>query len=303
MEKKKEAPCWLTAQICLDPVMADAAVDFLTGVLAGAVEQSVTEEDDRSVLTVYFHEKDQEGQGRSTLKKLVASQFQELAAIFQVENPLITWQHIEDQDWSTNWKKHFTPFPITKGLVVVPTWESYTPAKDERVIVMDPGMAFGTGHHATTSMSLDLVRKVVQRSTGQVSLLDVGCGTGILGMGAALFGATQVLGIDNDPEAVRVARENIALNQDVCSMQISQIDLHELQGPFDCIVANIIHDVLLSMKNDFQRLLVKNGALIVSGILHGKQEQNILQCFAESGFFVCEREQKEEWAALYLQRK
>ncbi len=302
MKEENESLCWLTATIILNPILEEAVVDFLVGVMAGAVEQTVNDKNQDLTLNVYFEEKDQSKQLRANLQAKVEQQLSELADIFRVEIPEISWDLIEDQDWSSNWKVHFKPFTITRGLTIVPTWEEYQPEENEQVIIMDPGMAFGTGHHATTSMSLDLLRKVVTSSGGDISVLDVGCGTGILGMGAALFGADKVLGIDNDPEAVRVAIENVALNEGAASMEVTQTPLQDLKESFGCIVANIIHDVLLTMKDDFYRLLPQNGDLILSGILHGEQEQNIIKQFEGAGFVFLAKEQLEEWAALHLRK-
>ncbi len=303
MRKKSDSFHWLTANITLNPVLEASVVDFLTGVMAGAVEQTVDETSSELTLNVYFEEKDQGEQSRASLQKKVEMQLCELADIFQLEAPVISWDLIEDQDWSSNWKVHFKPFAITDGLVIVPTWEEYRQKDDEQVLIMDPGMAFGTGHHATTSMSLNFLRQVMKNGTAAISVLDVGCGTGILGMGAALFGADKVLGIDNDPEAVRVAIENVALNDGASCMQIVQTPLQDLQESVDCIVANIIHDVLLTMKEDFFRLLFQNGDLILSGILHGKQEENIIEQFEAAGFILVEKAQQEEWVALHLRKK
>jgi ribosomal protein L11 methyltransferase len=167
---------------------------------------------------------------------------------------------------------------------------------------MDPGMAFGTGHHATTSLSLDLLRQIIANNDKKdLSVLDVGCGTGILGMGAALFGATKVLGIDNDPEAVRVATGNVALNKCDSVMDVSITALTELTQPFDCIVANIIHDVLITMIGDFKRLIVPNGSLVLSGILQGYQERNIIEQFEKSVFSLIKNRKQGEWVALYFE--
>lgn len=302
MKEESNNPCWLTATIILNPILEEAVVDFLVGVMAGAVEQTVDDNSQDLTLNVYFEEKDQDTQSRVSLQAKVVHQLAELATIFQVDVPDISWDLIEDQDWSSNWKVHFKPFTITRGLTIVPTWENYQPGENEHIITMDPGMAFGTGHHATTSMALDFLRKVVTNSGGDISVLDVGCGTGILGMGAALFGAAKVLGIDNDPEAVRVAIENVALNDGAASMEVAQTALQDLTESFDCIVANIIHDVLLSMKEDFYRLLFRNGDLILSGILHGEQERNIIKQFEGAGFVFLATEQQEEWAALHLRK-
>lgn len=303
MTNEKSVPCWLSAHIQLDPVLEEAVVDFLVGVMHGAVEQTVDIEDTDIHLNVYFEEKDPDEQSRLQLQNNLKAQLSELSQIFQVKEPVTSWELIEDQDWSSNWKVHFKPFEITKGLSIVPTWEDYHPRKNEKVITMDPGMAFGTGHHATTSLALNFIRQIMSSGGQSVSVLDVGCGTGILAMGAALFGAKEVVAIDNDPEAVRVACENVELNKCTSCVKISQTALQNLTRQFDCIVANIIHDVLITMKTDFAGLLVEGGDLVLSGILHGTQEQNIIQVYEQSGFSLIRKEQKEEWAALHFQKK
>jgi len=301
MSNKTATSLWLTAHIKINPVLEEAVVDFLVGVMAVAVEQTVDHEGSDIPLTVYFEEKDMDEQSRLKLQNKLEMQLNSLAEIFQVNEPEVSWKRIEDQDWSSNWKEHFKPFTITEGLTIVPTWEQYQPKDDEQVITMDPGMAFGTGHHATTSLSLDLLRQIiVNNNKKNLSVLDVGCGTGILGMGAALFGAAKVLGIDNDPEAVRVATENVELNTCGSVMEISLTPLAKLTQPFDCIVANIIHDVLITMSSDFQRLVVPGGALVLSGILHGKQEKNIIQHFEKNNFTLTTTRKQEEWAALHF---
>lgn len=303
MSEQSNCPGWITASVILDPVLEESVVDFLVGAMGGGVEQSVDDAGCSSALNVYFEEKDLDEGAQAALQKKVEDQLQELAAIFDVAAPKVSWGRIEDQDWSSNWKVHFTPFSITEGLTIVPTWEQYQPAADEQVIIMDPGMAFGTGHHATTSMSLNCIRQVMEKRSAPVALLDVGCGTGILGMGAALFGAVEVLGIDNDPEAVQVARENIGLNPEAAVMEVAQTPLQEIVSTYDCIVANIIHDVLLSMQGDFHRLLRDGGDLILSGILHGDQENNIIEKFEKNGFTLHGREQLEEWAAVHFKKQ
>lgn len=303
MTPKKSKSCWLTAHIQLNPALEEAVIDFLVGVMHGAVEQTVDTEGPGMRLNVYFEEKNPNEQARLQLQNDLQVQLAELAQIFQVKEPEVSWELIEDQDWSSNWKVHFKPFEITKGLSIVPSWEEYQPRENEKVITMDPGMAFGTGHHASTSLALDLIRQTMSSGRQSFSVLDVGCGTGILAMGAVLFGATEVVGVDNDPEAVRVARENVELNGCGSRVEISQTALQDLSRKFDCIVANIIHDVLITMKGDFKRLLVRGGDLILSGILQGAQEQNIIQVYEQSGFSLVRKELKEEWASFHFQKK
>lgn len=301
MAKDGNAPYWLKAQVKMNPVLEEAVVDFLVGVMGAGVEQAVDTGGPDLYFNVYLQDQSPDEQSQKQLQHKIESYLTEMAGIYQVEQPRINWELLEDQDWSSNWKVHFKPFVITPGLVIAPTWEQYTAEKEEQVIVMDPGMAFGTGHHATTSLSLDFIRKILSKNRGS-SVLDVGTGTGILGMGAALFGAERVLGIDNDPEAVRAATENVLLNSLNSTMEVALTPLQNIQENFSLIVANIIHDVLLTMNRDFNKLLKENGNLVLSGILHGEQEENILRVFEKNGFICESRAQLAEWAALHLRK-
>ncbi len=300
MPQSKKPPYWLKARIEMSPVLEDAVVDFLTGVMGAGVEQSVNNPGSDICLNVYLEEKSPAEASRLQLQNRLAVQLRELAAIFQVAEPQISWEQLEDQDWSSNWKAHFKPFVITPGLVIAPTWKEYSAGdKGEQVIVMDPGAAFGTGHHASTSLALHLVRKILAGETKN-NVLDVGCGTGILGMGAVLFGATHVVGIDNDPDAVQAATDNAILNRLDSVMEISATLLQDLEEPFDLIAANIIYGVLLTMSGELWRLSKNGGSIVLSGILQGEQEDSIIRSYEKSGFSYAGSEKKEEWVALHF---
>ncbi|MBU1137829.1 MAG: 50S ribosomal protein L11 methyltransferase [Proteobacteria bacterium] len=299
MEESESSPYWLKAVIELDPVLEEAVSEYLVGVLGAGVEQAADTVGPSLCLNVFMEEKNLDAGQRQELQDNVKRQLDELAAIFEVSPPHISWEQIEDQDWSSNWKVHFKPFAIVPGLVIAPTWEEYQAKEGEKVIVMDPGMAFGTGHHGTTALSLAFVQEIVSQGKGD-RVLDVGTGTGILGMGAALFGASRVLAIDNDPEAVRAASENVVLNKLESVMEVTLTPLDQVKTGYDLIIANIIHDVLLTMSDDFSRLLTSGGNLVLSGLLHGEQEENIIRVFEGIGFVLQGREQQDEWAALWF---
>ena len=220
---------------------------------------------------------------------------------FSSASPTVAVEILEDQDWSETWKVHFKPFAIVPGLVIAPTWEQYEAASDEQVIVMDPGMAFGTGHHETTRLCLELLRESEPISSGG-TMLDVGTGTGILAMAGLLFGARRAVCIDNDPEAVKTALANCLLNDLSSRMEVSGRDLKEIEATFDLVTANIVHDVLLELSDDLDRVAGDGGALLLSGLVDGQQGENITQCFGDKGFQLIEKRTDGQWCALLLKK-
>jgi ribosomal protein L11 methyltransferase len=162
---------------------------------------------------------------------------------------------------------------------------------------MDPGMAFGTGHHATTSLTLEFIRDTLTGTKGKC-LLDVGTGTGILGMAGVLFNAAEVKATDNDPDAVAAAKENVVFNKMQERMDVSLSSLTELTEPYDIVVANIVHDVLISMADDLIRLTKKGGHLILSGLLADGQLANINRVFSDKGLRPAGESIRAEWSAI-----
>ncbi len=288
---------WLKITITSDPALVEAASDFLIGVTGAGVEIGVDDHVYTKTINAFLEQENLDEEKTGVLLSQISAYLQELSDIFQVKMPTYTTAIIEEEDWGSTWKKHFKPFAIIPGLVIAPTWENYRAAKGEKVIVMDPGMAFGTGHHATTSMSLQFLHQVIDPKKGQ-RVLDVGTGTGILGMASVLEGAASVLGIDNDPDAVDAALENVKINDQEEKMEVAITSLSSLDEKYSLITANIIHDVLLSMADDFRRLTEKRGQLILSGILQGEQVANIITCFTDRGFQLSEKREEKEWAAL-----
>jgi ribosomal protein L11 methyltransferase len=180
---------------------------------------------------------------------------------------------------------------------VAPSWEPYHADNHKKVIVLDPGMAFGTGHHATTKLCLKMISSSV-KDYGDCSLLDVGTGTGILAMAAALFGATQVMGVDNDGEAVRIASINVERNNLQQNLSVSNTSLDHINQQFDIVVANILYKILSEMADGLERLTAQNGTLILSGLLHGEQTASIIDRFRSRGFRLSQEEREKEWSAL-----
>jgi ribosomal protein L11 methyltransferase len=293
---------WLKLTIKTDPLLVEPIGDYLAGVIEAGVETGARDELLYGTVNAYLQQANPSREEVEAILVRLSAYLAELAEIFHVSRPVLSSTMIDEEDWGKSWKEHFKPFTIVPGLVIAPTWEEYLPAAGEAVITMDPGMAFGTGHHATTSLSLHFIRETLAGNGGP-RLLDVGTGTGILGMAAVLFGAGDVLGIDNDPEAVAAAEENVRGNSLQDHMRISLAPLASLSEPYDIVVANIVHDVLLGMVDDLTRLTADGGTLILSGILAGEQAANIRTVFTAKGLRLSGHKERQEWAALRFTKK
>ena len=240
-------------------------------------------------------------------KNILLEVTRELEKLFAIYNLILhepETKIIDDQDWETSWKQFFSTMEIIPGLVIKPSWEEYTPDANQYVIKMDPGMAFGTGQHASTKLALTLIASCfdAEHSSTPNRVLDVGTGTGILAMAAAAYGADQIMAIDNDPEAVTVAEHNVNANHFDWNIGVSTRPLEDLEGPYDLICANIVHDVLVDMTSIIKRLAEQNSHIILSGILTGEQEKNIEHVYQEHGMHLVRVEHEEEWSAILLQK-
>ncbi len=212
--------------------------------------------------------------------------------------PLMHTEHIKEEDWGQEWKKHFKPEKITERIIIKPSWEQYRATDNEIVIELDPGLAFGTGHHASTRLALRLIQDCFTENAIPETVLDVGTGTGILGMASALFGANRVLGIDNDPDAVVVAHENVIRNNLSRIMEISNKNLSTLNESFDVVIANIVHDTLIELARQLSYCLKFSGILILAGILKGEQEENIKEHYSALGLSFDKSLFEDEWVAI-----
>jgi len=202
---------------------------------------------------------------------------------------------IDDKSYLNNWKVYFKPTKITERIVVKPTWENYIPLKDELVVTIDPGMAFGTGTHETTSLCLKLMEKY--DVTGK-KVLDVGSGSGIIAATAGLLGAEEVLGIEIDPIAIEVGRANIALNQLTENVTIVEGDLTKgITFTADMVVANLMADLVILLSGDVGKHISDEGIYISSGILTEKLE--IVQAaVCEARFEILEIVEDGGWCAI-----
>jgi ribosomal protein L11 methyltransferase len=223
--------------------------------------------------------------------------------------PKLSTERLEEEDWSRIWKSFFSTFQITPTLTIKPSWEetgsrAETKDRNHHVIEMDPGMAFGTGHHASTRLALLLLEQLFQDGEGSLlkKILDVGTGSGILAMGCGLFGAEHVLAIDNDPDAVAAAAANVKRNRLSDKITVSDKDVTTIQSDFDLIVANITHDILSELADTLTDRIAPGGYLVLSGILKEGQEDSIRRVYTGKGLNFIKSIMQDEWAALLFQK-
>lgn len=218
--------------------------------------------------------------------------------------PLVI-RRIPQEDWSRAWQVHFKPKKLTKRIVVRPPWGEYQALPGDVVITIYPGMAFGTGRHASTWLCLQALEELCEDRQGSPTpelqrALDVGTGTGILAFAAAHLGA-QVLAIDVDPEAIAAARENIILNHLHDQVRAEDIPLHAIRQQFDLILANLTAPDLSSLAESLAGRLLLGGKLIISGFLQDDQDR-LLQKFLSLGLQPYKTYTKDDWVALALKR-
>lgn len=207
---------------------------------------------------------------------------------------------VHEQDWAHAWKQYFHPVRVSEHIVIKPTWEDYEHQVDDIIIELDPGMAFGTGTHHTTTLCIQEMEKVLIPGS---TVFDVGTGSGILAVIAAKLGAGEVFAVDIDSVAVRVAQENIALNQVTDKVQLAQGDLLTgVNGQADLIVANIIADVIIQLLPDVLHKLQPGGIFLGSGIII-ERLPDVTTAATKLGFAVDKIIEQCGWAVIRLSRK
>jgi ribosomal protein L11 methyltransferase len=205
---------------------------------------------------------------------------------------------VPDTDWNENFKKHFTTFRAAGHVVVKPTWEEYKPEPDDLVIEMDPGMAFGSGVHETTRMCLDLLQKYMKPGA---SVLDVGCGSGILGIAADKLGAGEVLALDYDGVSVRVAQENAQRNNARIGARRSDLLQSADKKTYDVILANIIADIIIRLNEDVRDYIAQDGVYIISGVIADRLNE-VLDSLKAHGLVPIETMEMADWRAIAVRR-
>jgi len=209
---------------------------------------------------------------------------------------LVTISEVNEEEWATAWKKYYHPVKISKRFTIVPTWETYEPvSSDELIIELDPGMAFGTGTHPTTVMSLQALEKTVKPGN---RVIDVGTGSGVLAIGAALLDAKEVHALDLDDVAVTAARINVKLNKVQNKINVVHGNLLDtIDEPGDVVVANILAEIIMSFTDDAFQAVKPGGIYITSGIISAKKN-DVRDALEASGFIVEDVMMMEDWVTI-----
>jgi ribosomal protein L11 methyltransferase len=216
--------------------------------------------------------------------------------------PRLHWKLVKDEDWNSSWRRFIKPQKVGRAFWVTPPWLAPPKFRRRQVITIEPGMAFGTGAHATTRGCLEFIERAVTALGGaRFSALDVGSGSGILAIALAKLGAKRVWAVDNDPVALRVARENLRRNGVQQNVYLSRKELSRIRGSFPVVVANLTAQTILDLATALEKKVTPKGLLILSGILR-KKADDVRLCFASACFRVVARKREKEWVTLLLKR-
>jgi len=303
-----ESPTWLEVSLVVDGEMAEAVADVLArfapdGVVieSTAVESSVNDVEGHVVgplrVAGYLP---MDSQVEDTRRQLEEALWY-LGRIRELPAP--QFKPVEQTDWSEAWKQHYQPIPIGQRLMIVPAW--LEPDTGGRIpIRIDPGMAFGTGTHPTTQLCLEIIEGRYRQPNPPSTVIDLGCGSGILSVAAIKMGAEHALGLDIDADAIRSARKNAAANQVADRLELGLGSLHELQqGAFSLqaaplVLANILAPILIRLLDEgLAETLTPNGLLVLSGIL-AEQADEVNSALGKHGLPQVEQRQIEDWIAI-----
>jgi len=299
---------WIEAKIVFDYKDRQLAADLISNLfyefgLQGVVIEDpeiATQEDwgedavdqpEQNAVIGYYPENDKAAKRCRILEKKLKGLQAELGITSR-----IFYSRIDETDWSESWKSYFWPEKISAGIVIKPTWREYSRTGDEIVLEIDPGMAFGTGTHPTTALCIELIKSYLKKGD---LFLDVGTGSGILLIAAAKLGAARVRGVDNDDDALEIARQNMLQNQiEAGTFDITSGNLvDEVDGQFNLVAANISSDAVLELIDGVGGVLAPNGIFICSGIVESNKYA-VVEKMKAAGFEIIETLAKQDWIAV-----
>ncbi|MBI5524264.1 MAG: 50S ribosomal protein L11 methyltransferase [Desulfarculus sp.] len=293
--KPPAAPAWIEVILLAPAPQAEAAADFLVTLTGLGVEVDDFSDPPGPVQVKGFLPA---GGDLAAQKAMLSRYARELSEQAGAE-VVVSFQDLASEDWGQNWKKHFKPRAVTRGLMVAPPWEKAEPGPGQKVVVIDPGQAFGTGQHESTTLCLARLERLAERDLLPPRLLDVGCGTGILALAFLLFGGRTALAIDLDPEAVAASLHNAALNGLEGRLEVSATPLEEISERFPLIVANLTAKDLTDLAPALATRLAPGGEMIVSGLLV-MQIQAVRAALEAVGLALLEQDSLAGWACLVM---
>ena len=299
---------WIEITVLTPPELVEPLSNFLEEMGTGGVFQEAPVQDSFDGLTVSTQETVKAYLPWSrTVKKQkdrLTAYIDSLSSLFpKLEKPRFSTKTIADPDWGEQWKKYFKPLRVSGNIVIKPTWERYSPAGNDIVIDIDPGMAFGTGQHSSTRMCIVAVEDLLVKDgfREERTVLDVGTGTGILAICAAKLGARAVTGIDIDPKAIEIGGRNIVINGVEDRVEIINRDITLFRGSFDLIVANLISGVLIQLHEHLISLTKPGGYIIASGITE-HDAKDVEKIFCSEAMTLHDTRIEKEWVC-YTFRK
>lgn len=265
----------------------------------GQIKPSV-EESYESVDTVYVSGFFPDTKNIVEIKLLLESRLEQAKAYdIDLGSTDIVLSSVSEEDWANAWKAHYHPVRLSRFLTIVPSWETYDAGPNEHVILLDPGMAFGTGTHPTTKLALEALEMTIR---GGEHILDIGTGSGILSIASKVFGAGIVEAYDLDEKATLVAKENIALNGYESDIIVGENNLLVgIERQADIIVANILAEILERMVIDAYQNVKAGGYFILSGIIQSKREE-LAEQLISVGFDIVQENRMKDWVSLICQK-
>ena len=214
----------------------------------------------------------------------------------------LRWRMLKERNWNSSWRRFFSPQRVGQAFLVAPPWTKPAPLNGRHLITIEPGMAFGTGTHATTRGCMLFIERVTRALHGKaVTALDVGTGSGILAIALAKLGAARVWALDNDPIALNVARENVQRNAVAQRVYLSRSPLRRVRRLFPVVVANLTADTIRGLAAPLAKRVAPKGFLILAGILQ-PQAKDVLLYFRSNGFRLLKQKREKEWVTLLLKR-
>ncbi|RLD10385.1 50S ribosomal protein L11 methyltransferase [candidate division KSB1 bacterium] len=281
-------PQWIEVRVQVLPLYLETLSAFIFATRAQGIQE------EENGFSVFYDARDWSPE----IYQMLLKELQRIVPDF--DDSRLHVQTQQNEDWLHNWKQNFKPFHLTDTLVIQPDWENYQAKPGETVLTIAPKMAFGTGHHESTQLCLFLMDELLE---SDMTVLDVGTGSGILSIYAKKQGAGKVLGIDNDPFAIENAYENLALNAISEGVEFRVADAHEFRSEhFDLVVANIIHNILLKIASGLAAATRPGGRLILSGIL-ASERQLMTDTIEKLGFELITEKTKNEWIGLAFKKK